>query len=82
MRLEGHADERASELYNLELAGERNDGVQVLLREIGLGDLPVTEVAYGEAVPAVASTGPARAAPTSVTSPTATSAVPPRPISA
>jgi pilus assembly protein CpaD len=38
IRLEGHADERASELYNLELAAERN---------------------YGEAVPAVPSTGPA-----------------------
>jgi pilus biogenesis lipoprotein CpaD len=59
IRLEGHADERASELYNLELAAERNDGVVALLREAGLGDVTVTTVAYGEAVPAVPSTGPA-----------------------
>lgn len=59
IRLEGHADERASELYNLELAADRNQSVEALLREVGLGDLPVTTVAYGEAVPAVPSTGPA-----------------------
>lgn len=59
IRLEGHADERASELYNLELAASRNERVEALLREVGLGGLPVTAVAYGEAVPAVPSTGPA-----------------------
>jgi pilus biogenesis lipoprotein CpaD len=59
IRLEGHADERASELYNLELAAERNESVEALLREFGLGGLPVTTVAYGEAVPAVPSSGPA-----------------------
>lgn len=59
IRLEGHADERASELYNLELAASRNERVEALLREVGLGSLPVTAVAYGEAVPAVPSTGPA-----------------------
>jgi pilus assembly protein CpaD len=59
IRLEGHADERASELYNLELAASRNERVEALLREVGLGDLSVTTVAYGEAVPAVPSTGPA-----------------------
>jgi len=59
IRLEGHADERASELYNLELAASRAEGVEALLGEVGLGDLHVTTVAYGEAVPAVPSTGPA-----------------------
>jgi pilus assembly protein CpaD len=59
IRLEGHADERATELYNLELAADRNERVEALLREVGLGDLPVTTVAFGEAVPAVPSTGPA-----------------------
>jgi pilus assembly protein CpaD len=59
IRLEGHADERASELYNLELAADRNQSVEALLREVGMGDLPMTTVAYGEAVPAVPSTGPA-----------------------
>jgi type IV pilus biogenesis protein CpaD/CtpE len=46
-------------VYNLELAEDRNNGVQALLREVGLGELSVTKVAFGEAVPAVASTGPA-----------------------
>src|SRR5690606_21841169 len=59
IRLEGHADERASELYNLELAADRNRSVEALLREVGLGNLSVTTVAYGEAVPAVPSSGPA-----------------------
>ena len=59
IRLEGHADERASELYNLELAASRNERVEALLEEVGLGDLYITTVAYGEAVPAVPSTGPA-----------------------
>lgn len=59
IRLEGHADERASEQYNLELAAQRNDSVAALLREVGLGDLSISAVAYGEAVPAVPSTGPA-----------------------
>lgn len=59
IRLEGHADERASELYNLELATRRNERVEALLEEAGLGDLHITTVAYGEAVPAVPSTGPA-----------------------
>jgi pilus biogenesis lipoprotein CpaD len=59
IRLEGHADERATELYNLELAASRNESVEVLLEEVGFGDLQITAVAFGEAVPAVPSTGPA-----------------------
>jgi pilus biogenesis lipoprotein CpaD len=59
IRLEGHADERATELYNLELAAHRAEAVQAYLEKAGLGDLSITTVALGEAVPAVPSTGPA-----------------------
>jgi pilus biogenesis lipoprotein CpaD len=59
IRLEGHADERATELYNLELAGRRAERVQAFLDEAGYGDLTVTPIALGEALPAVPSTGPA-----------------------
>jgi pilus biogenesis lipoprotein CpaD len=59
IRLEGHADERATELYNLELAARRNERVETFLDEAGLADLPITTVALGEALPAVPSTGPA-----------------------
>jgi pilus assembly protein CpaD len=59
IRLEGHADERATEVYNLELAARRAERVEALLGEVGLGDLPIAIVALGEAVPAVPSTGPA-----------------------
>jgi pilus biogenesis lipoprotein CpaD len=59
IRLEGHADERATELYNLELAARRAEQVQALLDEAGYGDLTVTATALGEALPAVPSTGPA-----------------------
>jgi pilus biogenesis lipoprotein CpaD len=59
IRLEGHADERATELYNLELAARRAEQVQAFLEEAGYGDLTVTATALGEALPAVPSTGPA-----------------------
>ena len=59
IRLEGHADERATELYNLELAAHRAERVQAFLEEAGYGDLTVTATALGEALPAVPSTGPA-----------------------
>ena len=59
IRLEGHADERATELYNLELAARRAERVESFLREAGVRDLTVTTVAFGEAIPAVPSTGPA-----------------------
>jgi pilus biogenesis lipoprotein CpaD len=58
IRLEGHADERATDLYNVELAGRRNESVNAFLRAQGLVDLTVTSSAFGEAVPAVAGTGP------------------------
>jgi pilus assembly protein CpaD len=59
IRLEGHADERATELYNLELASHRAEQVHAFLEEAGYGDLTVTATALGEALPAVPSTGPA-----------------------
>jgi pilus assembly protein CpaD len=59
IRLEGHADERATELYNLELAAHRAERVEAFLDEAGLGDLPIASVALGETMPAVPSTGPA-----------------------
>ena len=59
VRLEGHADERATELYNLELASNRAEQVAAFLDEAGYGDLSVTTTAFGEALPAVPSTGPA-----------------------
>ncbi|MGH6898572.1 MAG: CpaD family pilus assembly lipoprotein [Geminicoccaceae bacterium] len=59
IRLEGHADERATELYNLELASRRAERVNAFLEEAGYGDLAVTATALGEAVPAAPSTGPA-----------------------
>jgi pilus assembly protein CpaD len=57
IRLEGHADERASDLYNLELAGRRAEAVAAFLRHHGYANLTVTTSSYGEAVPAAAGTG-------------------------
>jgi pilus biogenesis lipoprotein CpaD len=59
IRLEGHADERASEQYNIELATSRAERVAAFLKEAGLGDLTITAVAFGESVPAAPSHGPA-----------------------
>jgi pilus assembly protein CpaD len=56
IRLQGHADDRASDLYNLELAGRRNESVATYLRQLGLTD--VTMSSYGEKVPAAAGEGP------------------------
>jgi pilus assembly protein CpaD len=58
LHLEGHADERASELYNVELAMRRNESVATFLAELGLVDVAVSTNAYGEAVPADGGSGP------------------------
>ena len=58
IRLEGHADERASDLYNLELASRRAAAVTALLRRHGFEDLTVTTSAYGETIPAAAGADP------------------------
>ncbi len=58
IRLEGHADERASDLYNLELAGRRAQAVSTFLHQHGFESVTVTTSSYGERIPAVAGTGP------------------------
>jgi pilus biogenesis lipoprotein CpaD len=58
IRLEGHADERASDLYNVELASRRAARVRDFLREQGYADVGVTASAFGEVLPAAAGTGP------------------------
>lgn len=52
IRIEGHADERASDLYNLDLAARRAEAVKDFLRAQGLGRVEVHQSAYGERVPA------------------------------
>jgi pilus biogenesis lipoprotein CpaD len=59
IRLEGHADERATDLYNLELAGRRAATVRDLLEEHGLTADGITSSSFGEALPADPGTGPA-----------------------
>ena len=59
IRLEGHADERASEAYNRDLAARRAARIEAFLRASGLTEVPITTIAFGEAVPALPSTGPA-----------------------
>ncbi len=58
IRIEGHADERASDLYNLDLGGRRAQAVAAVLRRQGFENVTVTTSAYGEALPAVPGTGP------------------------
>lgn len=58
VHLEGHADERASETYNLQLATRRNESVASFLLGLGLANVTTTTVAYGEAVPADPGSGP------------------------
>ncbi|MGI9435952.1 MAG: CpaD family pilus assembly lipoprotein [Geminicoccaceae bacterium] len=52
VRIDGHADERASDLYNLDLAGRRIDAVRRFLGEIGFSGLAVQASSFGERVPA------------------------------
>jgi type IV pilus biogenesis protein CpaD/CtpE len=57
--VEGHADERATDLYNLELASRRITSVSGFLEEHGLGGIPLHTAAFGERVPATAGGDPA-----------------------
>jgi pilus biogenesis lipoprotein CpaD len=59
MIIEGHADERATDLYNLELASRRITSVSDFLREQGLAGVPVHASAFGERVPAAEGSDPA-----------------------
>ena len=52
IRLEGHADERANDIYNLDLASRRNESIKQILVESGLNRSRVQANAFGEHVPA------------------------------
>jgi type IV pilus biogenesis protein CpaD/CtpE len=56
--VEGHADERATDLYNVELASRRITSVSEFLRDHGLGQIPLHTAAFGERVPADEGGGP------------------------
>jgi pilus assembly protein CpaD len=56
--VEGHADERATDLYNVELASHRIASVSDFLRDHGLGRLPLHTAAFGERVPAAPGSDP------------------------
>ncbi len=51
LRLDGHADERASDLYNLDLAARRVQAVESFLRERGVEVAHVQRSSYGELDP-------------------------------
>jgi hypothetical protein len=51
-RLSGHADDRASEAYNVDLSGRRARGVGRLIRDLGFEGEEVAISAFGEKAPA------------------------------
>jgi pilus assembly protein CpaD len=59
MVIEGHADERAGDLYNLELASRRITSVDAFLREHGIDGVTLHASAFGERVPAAEGSDPA-----------------------
>ncbi len=52
IRLEGHADERANDVYNIDLAARRIDTVKRFLSRNGLDDGRIHASAFGERLPA------------------------------
>ncbi len=50
--LEGHADERANDVYNIDLAARRIDTVKQFLSKKGLDDSRIHASAFGERLPA------------------------------
>ena len=54
VRLEGHADERGDEEYNLALGERRAGAVKRYLTDLGVPGSKIRTVSYGEAKPAVA----------------------------
>lgn len=58
VRLDGHADERASDLYNLDLAARRVQSVERVLREQGVEVAHVQRSAYGELDPSAPGSTP------------------------
>lgn len=59
VRLEGHADERAGELYNLDLSAQRIAAVRTLLESAGYQQVEIVPTAYGERAPAAPGSDPA-----------------------
>lgn len=57
VRVEGHADERAGDLYNLELAGRRMQSVKSFLNDNGIDRLELHASSFGERAPAVDGSG-------------------------
>jgi peptidoglycan-associated lipoprotein len=53
LRLEGHADERGTEEYNLQLSNRRAASVKRYLTDLGVADAALETVGYGENKPAV-----------------------------
>lgn len=53
VRIEGYADERGTESYNLELGQRRADAVRDLLISMGVNAGQITTVSYGETQPVV-----------------------------
>ena len=53
MRIEGHADERGTEEYNLQLSNRRAASVKAYLVNLGVSDKVLETVGYGENPPAV-----------------------------
>lgn len=58
VRVEGHADERANDLYNLDLAARRNESVSRFLSQHGISAANLHASAFGEHAPAAAGNGP------------------------
>lgn len=57
IRVEGHADERATDLYNFDLAGRRMETVKRFLNDNGVDRLGMHASSFGERAPAVAGSG-------------------------
>ncbi|MEZ5932173.1 MAG: CpaD family pilus assembly lipoprotein [Alphaproteobacteria bacterium] len=53
IRIEGHADERATDLYNLDLASRRMDTVGRFLNDHGIDRLEMQSSSFGERAPAI-----------------------------
>ncbi len=53
LRLEGHADDRGTEEYNLQLSNRRAASVKRYLVDLGVADAALETVGYGENKPAV-----------------------------
>lgn len=51
IRLEGHADERANDVYNLDLAARRIDSVKQFLARNGIDKISVHASSFGERLP-------------------------------